>query len=240
MEDVVPAAHHAEFRMAGRVLNVEVTIKYDNNMMKRFLLLFCLLTMAVSHPVSAQISIGGGYLRTLTTAEFGKTSGNGFYAGMTYRIPLAGGSISLVPGLHFTRTREPQGATSSSSFRLDNVFCVENALLATVHMQWGINLSSHVRFFLYAGPSFQYGLHCQAVTGDGNQHWDLYSRNDFGAARQRWSIWAGGGIGLSFPVLSVHRVYLTGGWNYGLMNRYVDSPLKSHSSMWKIGAGFEF
>lgn len=207
--------------------------------MKRFLLLFCLLTLAVSHPLSAQISIGAGYLNTLANSGVEKTSGNGFYAGVSYRIPLME-SFSLIPGLYFTRAKAPQEVFPSSSHLSADDYYVEKALLASFHLHWDINLSSHVRAFLYAGPSLQYGLQCQAFSDAYGKPQDLYSGNGYWPARQRWNVWAGGGVGLSFPVLSVHRVYLTGGWDYGLMNRYVDSSLKSHSSMWKIGAGFEF
>lgn len=206
--------------------------------MKRYLLLFSILTIAVSNPVCAQISVGAGYLRTQATSELKKVSGDGFYAGLSYRVPLAG-SVSLIPGLYFTRTKGQEGEFSWSSFKPESDFYVEKALVAPLHLQWGIDLPSDIRAFLYAGPSFQYGLQCQSPSGLNSKPRDLYSEKDLGPTHQRLNVLVGGGAGISFPIGSTHRIYLTAGWDYGLMNLYVDSSYKSQRSLWKAGVGIE-
>ena len=206
--------------------------------MKRFLLLFSFFATVIGHPVSAQISIGAGYLKTQASGAYKNVSGDGFYAGLSYRIPL-NGSFSLVPGLFFTRTNEQLQQSLTSSFRTDDN-CVEKALLASVQMQWGVNLSSRVRAFLYAGPSFQFGLQCQVPSGVNNQQQNLYVTSLYGPSRQCWNVWAGGGAGISLPILSRYRLFVIGGWDYGLVNLYSDPGYKSHRSLWKVGAGFEF
>ena len=77
--------------------------------MKRFLLV--LLAIAVGHPVFAQLSAGAGYLKTHVSAERGSGSGEGFYAGLSYRIPLTS-TFSLLPGLYFTRRKKQRESLS--------------------------------------------------------------------------------------------------------------------------------
>lgn len=208
--------------------------------MKRQLILLFVLVLAAGHPVSAQISGGAGYLKTRVTAEQENGSGEGLYAGLSYRIHLTG-AFSLVPGLYFTRTEESGGEYVVDDMILPYPFFIEKALVAPLHVHWGINLPYDIRAFVYAGPSFQYGLSCEMPSRVTNvPAWDLYEKEDYGLTHQRWNILAGGGAGLSFPTKSSQRVFLTGGWDYGLVNLYEYKYLKSNRSLWKAGIGIEF
>lgn len=207
--------------------------------MNRSLLLLLILTMAVSSPGYAQISIGAGYLKTQATADYKNDSGDGFYAGLSCRIPLVG-FFSLIPGLYYTWTKGQEGEFSWSSFKVDSDFYVEKALIAPFHLQWGIDLPSDLRAFLFAGPSFQYGLKCQSLSDLDNKPRNLYSEKDSGLTHQRWNVLVGSGAGLSFPIMSTLRVSLTAGWDYGLMTLYVDPSYQSKRSTWIAGVGIEF
>lgn len=208
--------------------------------MKRYLILLALLVFVTGLSVSAQISVGAGYLKTHVSADHENGSGEGFYAGLSYRIPLSG-AFSLVPGLYFTRTEESGGRYLVDDMVLDYPFIIEKALVAPLHVRWGIDLPHEIRAFLYAGPSFQYGLTCEAPSGLSNvPARDMYEKEDYGLTHRRWNVLVGGGAGLSFPSKSTQRVFFTAGWDYGLANLYEYKYLKSNRSLWKAGFGLEF
>lgn len=206
--------------------------------MKRQLILLFVLVLVTGHPVSAQLSAGAGYLKTHVTANHEDGSGEGLYAGLSYRIHLAG-AFSLLPGVYFTRTEESGGECVIDDMILPYGFFIEKALVAPIHLHWGIDLPKDIRAFLYAGPSFQYGLSCESPSGLTNvPARDLYDE-DYGSHR-RWNVLAGCGAGLSFPTKSTQRVFLTAGWDYGLGNLYEDPNDVSRRSLWKAGLGLEF
>ena len=208
--------------------------------MKRRLIILILLVAASSHSVSAQISAGAGYLKTHVTASQESGSGEGFYAGLSYRIPVSG-AFSIVPGLYFTRTEESGGEYLVDDMVLDYPFFIEKALVAPLHVQWSIDLPRDIRTFIYAGPSFQFGLTCESPSGLSNvPARNLYEKEEYGTTHHRWNVLAGGGAGLSFPSKSTQRVFLTVGWDYGLVNLYEYKYLKSNRSLWKAGIGLEF
>ena len=206
--------------------------------MKRQLILLFVLVLVTGHPVSAQLSAGAGYLKTHVTANHEDGSGEGLYAGLSYRIHLAG-AFSLLPGVYFTRTEESGGECVIDDMILPYGFFIEKALVAPIHLHWGIDLPKDIRAFLYAGPSFQYGLSCESPSGLTNvPARDLYDK-EYGSHR-RWNVLAGCGAGLSFPTKSTQRVFLTAGWDYGLGNLYEDPHDVSRRSLWKAGFGLEF
>lgn len=208
--------------------------------MKKHLIVLVVLALAAGLPVSAQISGGAGYLKSFVTAEYESPgSGEGFYAGLSYRIPMSG-AFSLIPGLYFTRIEETGGSFRVGDILWDSGFSIEKALVLPLHLQWGIDLPSDIRAFLYAGPSFQYGLQCESPSGLSNvPARDLYDE-DYGFAHQRWNVLAGVGAGFSFPSKSTQRVFVTAGWDYGFVNVFVDPYSKSNRSLWKAGLGLEF
>ena len=206
--------------------------------MKRLLILLFVLLLVIGHPVSAQVSAGAGYLRTHVTADHQDGSGEGLYAGLSYRIHLAG-AFSLLPGVYFTRTEESGGEYLIDDMILTHGFFIEKSLVAPLHLHWGIDLAKDIRAFLYAGPSFQYGLSCESPSGLTNvPPRDLYDKEY--ETHRRWNVLAGCGAGLSFPTESTQRFYLTAGWDYGLGNLYEDPYDVSHRSLWKAGLGLEF
>ena len=204
--------------------------------MKKSILI--MLVLVIGHPVSAQVSAGAGYLKTHVTSNHEDGSGEGLYAGLSYRIHLAG-AFSLLPGMYFTRTEESGGECVIDDMILPYGFFIEKALVAPIHLHWGIDLPKDIRAFLYAGPSFQYGLSCESPTGLTNvPARDLYDK-EYNTHR-RWNVLAGCGAGLSFPSKSTQRVFLTAGWDYGLGNLYENPYDVSHRSLWKAGLGLEF
>ena len=207
--------------------------------MKRLRILLVILTIAVCNPVFAQLSGGAGYLKTHVTAEHESGSGEGFYAGLSYRIPLAG-VLSLAPGLYFSRTEESAGMFLRGDIIGNGGFSIEKALVVPFHLQWSIGLPSKIRAFLYAGPSFQYGLQCESPSGLSNvPATNLYDEeNRF--AHKRWNVMTGAGAGLSFPSKSTQRIFIMAGWDYGFLNLFVDPYTKSNRSLWKAGIGIEF
>ena len=207
--------------------------------MKRIGILLSVLTLAVSNPMAAQVSAGAGYMKTHVSGEKDPGSGEGFYMGLSYRIPLIG-SFSLAPGLFFTRIEE-----SGESFVFDDVvadsdYSIEKALVVPLTLQWSVDFPYGIRGFIHAGPSVQYGLQCQSPSGLYNVPDKALYDEDYGFAHRRWNVLAGAGLGLSFPFQATSRFFVTAGWDYGFVNLFVNPNLNSNRSLWKAGLGLEF
>lgn len=207
--------------------------------MKRFVILLSVLILAFSNPMAAQVSAGAGYLKTHVSGDNDTGSGDGFYMGLSYRIPLIG-SFSLAPGLYFTRIEESGGAFVFDDTVIYSDYFIEKALVVPLNLQWSVDFPYGIRGLIHAGPSVQYGLQCQSPSGSYNvPDKDIYDE-DYGFAHRRWNVLAGAGLGLSFPFKATSRLFVTAGWDYGFVNLFVNPNLNSNRSLWKVGLGLEF
>ncbi len=195
----------------------------------------------------AQGSINAGYLNSTQSRENGKgINSNGVYVGASYNIGIVGG-LGIAPGIYYSlianrssETGAILGITGTSDVRFR-----EHAINVPVYLNWGTDLARDSRFFVFAGPTVQYGLSSTlkskgsiTIPGIGSLSDDSsFNYYDNAIAEQnRFNVYLGGGVGIT-----VAGIQVTVGYDYGMMNLYEDDDdPKSHRSNIKIGVGFAF
>jgi len=188
----------------------------------------------------AQASINAGYLNSTQTRENSKgVNSHGAFFGVSYSIEFGGG-FGISPGIYYSLIANKNTAaakvfgvdvSSGSQFR-------EHAVNVPVYLNWGADLARDSRFFVFAGPTVQYGLSSKtkisggvgSVTGD--HTYDNYKD----ANQNPFNVYLGGGLGMD-----VGGIQITAGFDYGMMNLYKgDNAEKSHRYNIKIGVGYSF
>ncbi|MBQ1866530.1 MAG: PorT family protein [Bacteroidales bacterium] len=211
--------------------------------MKKILsIIFCGAMMLAGTNAFAQLSVGAGYLNDTFKFSEGDFSdsfnSNGFYAGAFYNFTLAG-NLSLNPGLYFSYLT---GDTGDEIFYYDGK-CTEMSLNVPLNFRYNLDLASDTRLFVYAGPTFQYGLSAKfkpdVPTIDlgpseiSAKERDLYD-DDF---YSRGDIKLGGGVGFEL----FDAIQVTVGYKYGLLNRVKDSDgVKIHHGTLNFGVAYLF
>ena len=187
----------------------------------------------------AQLGVNAGYLNSnLTTSGSKPVNYNGFYAGVTYRIPIVAG-LSVAPGVYYSllSTSKSDGVSFLGFTQSGTSTHTEHGLNAAINLDYGFQIARDTRVFLFAGPTFQYGLSSQSkytaegvVSGTTKADW--YENGNYG----RFNIFLGGGAGVE-----VAGIQITVGYDYGLMNLYKgNGDSKRNRSGLKIGVGFLF
>lgn len=205
--------------------------------------LFTLLAaslMLVGTKAFAQASINAGYLNSTQTFENSKSvNANGAFFGLTYNIEFGGG-FGLAPGLYYSLIANKNAAgakfgtidvSSASKFS-------EHALNLPVYLNWGADLARDSRFFVFAGPTVQYGLSSKTKITGGIGSWtaDTKLDNYKDANQNPFNVYLGGGLGMD-----VGGIQITAGFDYGMLNLYKgDNAEKSHRYNIKIGVGYSF
>ena len=188
----------------------------------------------------AQGSINAGYLNS--TQSFQNSDGvnsNGAYVGASYNIGIAGG-FGIAPGIYYSLIANNKDAAAtvlgipisgSTKFR-------EHAINVPVYLNWGTDLARDSRFFVYAGPTIQYGLSSKTKIAGGvgsitaDKTYDNYKDSNLNP----FNVYLGGGIGIT-----VAGIQVSVGYDYGMMNLYKgDDAVQSKRSNIKIGVGFAF
>jgi hypothetical protein len=185
----------------------------------------------------AQVSVNAGYINSTFKAENADPYGaNGFYAGATFNIPVAG-SFGIAPGVYYSMIAS-KGFKSGWLGSATGTF-TEHAINVPLYLNYGFNLSRDAKFILYGGPTAQYGLSSKTkldvetiLGGIGtviNNYDDKYNYN-------RLNVYLGGGVGFQAGAFLI-----TVGYDYGMMNQYKgDNATKAHRSNLKLGVGFSF
>lgn len=206
------------------------------------LLAAALLLASTAH---AQLQVGAGYLNsTLTQASKEASVTNGFYAGLSYNIPVVAG-LGVAPGLYYSMLGGKNtggvnffGLASTST---ESKFS-ESAINLPVYLNYGIQMAKDFKFFVFAGPTVQYGLSSTTKSnttvsvgsheGGTNGTIDNYA-NDYG----RLNVYMGGGAGMN-----AGRIQVNVGFDYGLLNLYTgsDANMSSYRYNIKLGVAFVF
>ena len=115
---------------------------------------------------------------------------------------------------------------------------MEHAVNVPLYLNYNLNLASDSNFFIFAGPTAQYGLasttkHAGGVGEySGDKKHDNYDNENY----NRFNVYLGGGVGFQ-----VSAIQITVGYDYGLMNLYKgENAIKTHRSNLKFGLGFVF
>ncbi|MBR3440916.1 MAG: outer membrane beta-barrel protein [Bacteroidales bacterium] len=211
-------------------------------MKKFFSTLLAASLMLIGTQAFAQTSVNAGYLnssQSFSESNSKSINSNGAYAGISFNIPLAGG-FGIAPGLYYSMiTNKDSGSgtilgipvSASSTF-------MEHAVNVPLYLNYNLNLASDSNFFIFAGPTAQYGIASSTkLTGgvgdnSAEKKYDNYDNDNY----NRFNVYLGGGIGFQ-----VSAIQITVGYDYGLMNLYKgENATNTHRSNLKLGLGFVF
>lgn len=213
-------------------------------MKKIVILLSAALMLLAGTSAFAQMSVGAGYVNSVDLTKLGKdqsskhTGGSGFYAGITYTLPLAS-AINFNPGVYYE-------FLSAEVKAGDSLFSIsgretEHYLNVPLTFSIGADLSRDIRFFAYAGPTLNLGIASSTrlsasspVAGlkvDGGVV-NNYDGNDYG----RFDIMLGGGVGLEFR--NSFRVSV--GYDFGMLNRYTGNTTGYAQHRNRLTAGLAY
>lgn len=206
----------------------------------------------------AQLSVGAGYLNSQQITKVGdndprKVDMNGFYAGVSYNIPIVAG-LGIAPGIYGSSSfnghedkvaiSSVEGARKATTTEID--------LNVPVNLTYKFNLTRDLDLFVYGGPIFQYALSnktnykytsnvntIQGVLDDAvkngllpKQH-DNFSGDD--NPINRFNVYVGGGAGIE-----VSGIQVMIGYDYCVTNMVKTEDMSSHRSQIKVGVGYAF
>ena len=210
--------------------------------MKKFLsTILAASLMLLGTTAFAQMSVNAGYLNSTETTKGSSNSVNshGAFAGVSFNIPLAGG-LGIAPGVYYSMITN-KSAAAGNIFGLNisgaSTF-MEHALNVPVYVNYGFALAPDTKFFVFGGPTAQYGLASttKGEIGVGGSSADKTYNNYDNQNYNRMNVYLGGGIGFQ-----VSAIQITVGYDYGMMNLYKgDNATKTHRSNLKLGIGFCF
>ena len=223
--------------------------------MKRFIISSVLAFIAVS--ASAQISVGAGYLQSTATyqaksgADVNNTQSNGFYAGLGYEMPLMQG-LGLSAGVYYSYLySDDAGSTAIGTIATGSLKTnlKEQYINVPVALNFGYNLTRDLRLFAFGGPTVSFGLssmsHYDAsvsVIGinisDSGDTDNYAGTDDKPSPYGRFDFLLGAGAGVDIQ----GKYRLTVGYDWGMLNRNVDSESTAirHRNQLKAGVAFLF
>ena len=200
-------------------------------MKKVFSTLLAASLMLLGTQAFAQSSVNAGYLNSTLATENSSANANGAYAGFSFNIPVAGG-LAIAPGVYYSMIT---GKTLDLGTIATGTL-TEHAVNVPVYLNYGIDLARDTKFFVYGGPTLQYGLASKVKYTSGFSDSSLTSDNYKDSDYNRMNVYLGGGVGFEAGAMLV-----TVGYDYGMMNQYKgDNAAACHRSNLKIGVGFAF
>lgn len=187
----------------------------------------------------AQISVGAGYLNATDKVGDNSTNLNGAYAGVSYNIPISGG-FAVAPGLYYSGLFKSGEILNTSilNTKVDSKLA-EHFVNVPLTFNLNFELAPDMTAFVYAGPTFQYGLASKTkiegtVAGyNGDKEIDNYRD---GSNYSKTNVLLGGGVGMN-----VNAFQLSVGYDYGLMNLYTgEGDVNRHKSYVRLGVAYLF
>ena len=184
----------------------------------------------------AQVTVNAGYLNsTLSYQNADPQNANGAYAGLSFNLPIAGG-LAVAPGVYYSLITSKETASLGNLFSGSGTF-MEHAINVPVYLNYGIALARDTKFFVFGGPTAQYGLSSTVKSENNiadlvtiNGKTDMYEKYD---DYTRFNVYLGGGVGFQAGAFQV-----TAGYDYGMMPTFKDGD--EHRSNIKVGVGFLF
>ncbi len=205
--------------------------------MKKFLsTILAASLMLLGTTAFAQMSVNAGYLNSTRTAKDSKSANaNGAFAGITFNIPVVGG-FAVAPGLYYSMITSQDVANIGKVYSGKGTF-MEHAINVPVYLNYGIALARDTKFFVFGGPTAQYGLSSTVKSENNiadlvtiNGKTDMYEKYD---DYTRFNVYLGGGVGFQASAIQV-----TVGYDYGMMPTFKDGD--EHRANLKLGVGFVF
>ncbi|MBO6223188.1 MAG: porin family protein [Bacteroidales bacterium] len=182
--------------------------------MKRFIIIAALLFIGYS--ASAQFKVNAGYLNSKVTAKesgiSASVSGNGFFAGVLYEMPVGGIGLKIEPGLNFDYIKFKAAGESSAVYYLR----------APLHLNYSFEIADMATLFLGAGPSVIFG-----VGGDDEPFED--------GGMKRFDLQLGALAGVRIA----EHFEIRAGYDWGLL-KAEDLDIKNHRNAVTVGVAYTF
>ena len=182
----------------------------------------------------AQMSMNAGYLNSTESS----VNSHGAFAGVSFNIPIAGG-LGIAPGVYYSMITN-KDASSGSLFGINlsgSKTFMEHAVNVPVYVNYGFDISRDSKFFVFGGPTAQYGLastyKLEGSAGGvgGESTVNNYDNENY----SRFNVYVGGGVGFQAGTFQV-----TAGYDYGVTDLDKRDNAEAHRSNIKIGVGFLF
>lgn len=203
--------------------------------MKKFLsTLLAASLMLLGTQAFAQMSFNAGYLNSTE----GSVNSHGAFAGVSFNIPISGG-LGIAPGVYYSMITN-KNAASVSFIGIDlsgSKTFMEHALNVPVYVNYGFDISRDSKFFVFGGPTAQYGLAStykregSAGSLGGKDTINNYENENY----NRFNVYVGGGVGFQAGSFQV-----TAGYDYGVTDLDKRDNIEAHRSNIKVGVGFLF
>ncbi len=179
----------------------------------------------------------------LSSTKFNILGGNktadlyGGTVGLSYEIPVVQGTFGIAPGVQvgfFT------GGNVNLPFNLGQASFSESYLAVPIDLNLHLPISEDIKFLVFAGPTFDFGLTSNVKPKDSSNSYDFYDGTLADLTKYtRYDVLVGGGLGLD--VMDAVRFSVR--YDYGLVNRNGGSTsglIKINRSQLKLGVGFLF
>ena len=204
------------------------------SMKKIVTILSAALVLLASAPAFAQGSFAAGYLSSTEVVKSGSTSTqktpmNGFYAGIGYTVPVAGG-LNFTPGVYYGFAMK-NNVASIFGLKIDGGKQQDHFVNVPLHFSFGFGTTRDLRLFVYGGPSVSFAIASKIISG--STTYDRLSDND---SLKRFDVMLGGGIGLEL----METFRLTVGYDYGMLNRYNSNNYTVKRNQLTAGAAIIF
>ena len=197
-------------------------------MKKIFSTLLVASLMLLGTQVFAQTTFNVGYLNSTLATKNTSSGSNGAFAGVSFNLPISG-VLGVAPGIYYSALF----SKNTELFGFGTGTFQEHAINVPVYLNYAFALASDTKFFIFGGPTAQYGLMSKVKheVGNVNATVDNYKDSDF----NRFNVYLGGGVGFQAGAFQV-----TAGYDYGMMNQYKNTDVTCRRSNIKIGVGFAF
>ena len=192
-------------------------------MKKNLTILIAVSTLLLAGaPAFAQMHVGVGYLNSTYYCKLSEksdattTAYNGFYAGLGYTVPVAGG-LSFTPGVYYS-FRTTNNASNIGDLAGFKGSTTEHNVNVPLTLSYGFSPNANVRFFVYGGPTLSLGLASTTkltatfLGFKAEEPVNNYDNNGYG----RFNLFLGAGVGAEIGGI----VRITCGYDWGMLNRY--------------------
>lgn len=201
-------------------------------------------TQAIAQPM-----VGAGYLNSAEKTVYNNNTSianyNGFYAGLSYNIGIAGG-LGIAPGVYATMLfgSAKDGGSLGPIVASGTVKYSEMAVNVPVNVNYAFKLNRDTKIFVYAGPVFQYGLSSKTEVSGSTDVGGLFTINSNGVTdnytgdnpnRKPFNIYVGGGAGLQAGSMQIIL-----GYDQSVTNISAKDNTQISRSQIKVGFGLAF
>ena len=194
-------------------------------------LLFLAAVLLTAGAASAQITYSLGYTSTSTKSEYTlggittskTTSMNGLIISVDDNINLTG-DLNVAPGVGMNFSMKKDGDIKYKKF----------GLYVPVDFNYGFALSSNLKLFVYAGPTFDLGIIKDAKDNNGNKV--NYYDKDLVVNYSRFDLLLGGGAWLTFQDQLRFKV----GYKAGMLNTCKADNYTVKNNVLSVSVGYIF